>query len=189
MKPVFVLGCYGCVFHGTGNSAQLWQNVGISGQGGAEPSQTPLPPRHATDIGRVFWKYWIKTVIRNWNLKIAVLECLLSGIHVRVVSSDVMRIRITSLDTTRPSTIFYRRLFKSFGVKGLIAVKNTAIIVVHWDYVWSFRKNASYLKVSAGRLQQAINMGYQKVSVHLLITVQKHAKMFSTVCHLPWHRS
>jgi hypothetical protein len=29
MKPVFWLGCYGCIFHGTGNSAQLWQKFGI----------------------------------------------------------------------------------------------------------------------------------------------------------------
>jgi hypothetical protein len=35
MKPVFWLGCCGCIFHGTGNSAQLWQNFGISG--GFEP--------------------------------------------------------------------------------------------------------------------------------------------------------
>jgi hypothetical protein len=34
MKPIFWLGCYGCIFHGTGNSAQLWQNFGISRGGG-----------------------------------------------------------------------------------------------------------------------------------------------------------
>jgi hypothetical protein len=33
MKPVFVLGCYGCIFHRTGNSVQLCQNVGIWGGG------------------------------------------------------------------------------------------------------------------------------------------------------------
>jgi hypothetical protein len=37
MKSVFRLGCYGCIFHGTGNSAQLCQNFGISGGGGFEP--------------------------------------------------------------------------------------------------------------------------------------------------------
>jgi hypothetical protein len=31
VNPVFWLGCYGCIFHGTGNSAQLYQNLGISG--------------------------------------------------------------------------------------------------------------------------------------------------------------
>jgi hypothetical protein len=30
MKPIFWLGCYGCIFHGTGNSAQLCQSFGIS---------------------------------------------------------------------------------------------------------------------------------------------------------------
>jgi hypothetical protein len=34
VKPIFLLGCYGCIFHGTGNSAQLCQNFGISGGGG-----------------------------------------------------------------------------------------------------------------------------------------------------------
>ena len=28
VKAVFLLGCYGCIFHGTGNSAQLCQNFG-----------------------------------------------------------------------------------------------------------------------------------------------------------------
>jgi hypothetical protein len=32
VKPV-LLGCYGCIFHGTGNSVQLCQNLGISGVG------------------------------------------------------------------------------------------------------------------------------------------------------------
>jgi hypothetical protein len=46
VKPVFWLRCYGCVFHGTGNSAQLCQNFGISGWGGWTP-QSPLL-RYAT---------------------------------------------------------------------------------------------------------------------------------------------
>jgi hypothetical protein len=36
-----VKGCYGCIFHGTENSAQLCQIFGISGGGGFEP---PKPP-------------------------------------------------------------------------------------------------------------------------------------------------
>jgi hypothetical protein len=44
VKPVFLLGCcYGCIFHGTGNSARLCQNFGISGWGCLTP-----PPRYAT---------------------------------------------------------------------------------------------------------------------------------------------
>jgi hypothetical protein len=43
VKPVFWLGCYGCIFHGTGNSAQLCQNFGITGEGGVwTPLGTPL---------------------------------------------------------------------------------------------------------------------------------------------------
>jgi hypothetical protein len=44
VKPVFWLGCNGCIFHGTWNSAQLCQNFGISGKG-VEP---PNPPRYTT---------------------------------------------------------------------------------------------------------------------------------------------
>jgi hypothetical protein len=46
VKPVFWLSCYGCIFHGTGNSAQLCQNFGISGGGGVFEPPTPLctPP-------------------------------------------------------------------------------------------------------------------------------------------------
>jgi hypothetical protein len=43
MKPVFWLGCYGCIFHRTGNLAQLCQNFGISGKG-FEPPQNHPPP-------------------------------------------------------------------------------------------------------------------------------------------------
>jgi hypothetical protein len=31
MKLIYWLCCYGCIFHGTGNSAQLWQYFGMSG--------------------------------------------------------------------------------------------------------------------------------------------------------------
>jgi hypothetical protein len=30
MKPVFWLRCFGCIFHGTGNSAQLCENFGLN---------------------------------------------------------------------------------------------------------------------------------------------------------------
>jgi hypothetical protein len=49
-----VEGCYGCIFHGTGNSAQLCQNFGISG-GRLNPQN---PPRYATAQTRGVW--WIK---------------------------------------------------------------------------------------------------------------------------------
>ena len=42
VKDVFLLGCYGCIFHGTGNSAHLCQNFGIPGG-----LNTPTPPRYA----------------------------------------------------------------------------------------------------------------------------------------------
>ena len=39
VKAVFLLGCYGCIFHGTGNSSQLCQNFVILG--GVWTPQTP----------------------------------------------------------------------------------------------------------------------------------------------------
>jgi hypothetical protein len=42
VTPVFLLGCYGCIFHGTENLAQLRLNFGISGEGSVWTSQTPL---------------------------------------------------------------------------------------------------------------------------------------------------
>ena len=42
VKTVFLLDCYGCIFHGTGNSAPLCQNFGISGWGVWTPQPPPL---------------------------------------------------------------------------------------------------------------------------------------------------
>jgi hypothetical protein len=39
VKPVFLLGCYGCISHGVSNSARLSQSFGIS-EGGC---RTPHP--------------------------------------------------------------------------------------------------------------------------------------------------
>jgi hypothetical protein len=46
VKPVFWLGCYGCIFHGTWNSAQLCQNFGISWWGGGGLNPKPPSVRH-----------------------------------------------------------------------------------------------------------------------------------------------
>jgi hypothetical protein len=43
MKPIVWLRCYGCIFHGTGNSAQLCQNFGISGGWGGGLTTQTLP--------------------------------------------------------------------------------------------------------------------------------------------------
>jgi hypothetical protein len=55
VKPVFWLGCYGCIFHGTGNSAQFCQNFGISGGGGFEPPKPPL----GTSLAYMYHLYYI----------------------------------------------------------------------------------------------------------------------------------
>jgi hypothetical protein len=54
VKAVFLLGCYGCIFHGTGNSARLCQNFGISGG-----LNTPTPPRYATEHSRFHCSMYI----------------------------------------------------------------------------------------------------------------------------------
>jgi len=45
VKAVFLLGFYGYIFHGTGNSSQLCQNFGISG-GLNTPNPSPPSVRH-----------------------------------------------------------------------------------------------------------------------------------------------
>ena len=65
VKAVFLLGCYGCIFHGTGNSAQLCQNFGISGGGGLN---TPHPSvRH-------WWP--LKAVSEKYPLRLSALHVL-----------------------------------------------------------------------------------------------------------------
>jgi hypothetical protein len=49
VNPVFLLGCYGCIFHRTENSAQLCQNFRISGGAGGGGGQ---PPRYDTGQDR-----------------------------------------------------------------------------------------------------------------------------------------
>jgi hypothetical protein len=49
-----VEGCYGCIFHGTGNSAQLCQDGGFS-EGGLNPPNppgTPLNVKHLFNTGK-----------------------------------------------------------------------------------------------------------------------------------------
>ena len=54
VNALFLLGCYTCIFHGTGNSAQLCQNFGISG-GGFEHHKHPPPlgtPLRAGEVAK-----------------------------------------------------------------------------------------------------------------------------------------
>jgi hypothetical protein len=65
MKPIFLLGCYGCIFHGTGNSVQPCQNFGISGGGGWAPPN-PLSVRHCW--WRVSYSYVYMSYIGASNI-------------------------------------------------------------------------------------------------------------------------
>jgi hypothetical protein len=63
LKPVFVLGCYGCIFQRIGNSAQICQNFGISGGGGGVWNpQTPPLVRH-------WFAQWIERCVVWRNLR------------------------------------------------------------------------------------------------------------------------
>jgi hypothetical protein len=66
VNPVFLLGCYGCIFHGTGNSGQFCQNLGISGEGGG--LNTPKPPRYAT-------VHHVITAVRGSGMCLDFLKC------------------------------------------------------------------------------------------------------------------
>jgi hypothetical protein len=44
VNPVFILVCYGCIFHGTGNLAHLCESFGISGEVGCRTT-----PRYTTE--------------------------------------------------------------------------------------------------------------------------------------------
>jgi hypothetical protein len=44
IRVVFLLGCYRCIFHGTGNSAHFF----ITSDLGGEPLEHPSPPRYTT---------------------------------------------------------------------------------------------------------------------------------------------
>jgi hypothetical protein len=59
VNPIFLLGCYGCIFHGTGNLAQLCQNLGMSG--GVLTPQTPI--RYTTAVLQCD-RYCLHTVCR-----------------------------------------------------------------------------------------------------------------------------
>jgi hypothetical protein len=81
VNPVFLLVCYGCIFHGTGNSAQLCQNFGISGVGGEphkkNPLDTPLLPLFIFKLShkrRDFRKQTLCYVDRaSWIIRIHVI--------------------------------------------------------------------------------------------------------------------
>jgi hypothetical protein len=70
---VFLLGCYGCIFHGAGNSAQLCQNFGISGGGG---SFEWIPPsvRHWSSLLLWLFRPYIRDTSGAFSLYFASFE-------------------------------------------------------------------------------------------------------------------
>jgi hypothetical protein len=71
VKPVFLLGCYRCNFHGTGNSAQLCQNFGLSGGGGFKKF---CSGQRAERMGIWGWS-WGFCSICKWVKPILLLGC------------------------------------------------------------------------------------------------------------------
>ena len=50
VKPIFLSGCYRCIFHRTGNLAQLCQDFRISGGGGGVFNPPTQTPPHSTPL-------------------------------------------------------------------------------------------------------------------------------------------
>jgi hypothetical protein len=73
VNPV-LLGCYGCIFHGNGNSTRLCQNFRISVGG----SWTPNPPRYATGVELARAKTWLAVVIARLDFMSSMTEALIS---------------------------------------------------------------------------------------------------------------
>jgi hypothetical protein len=67
MTPIFQLGCYGCIFHETGNSVQLFQNFGISGVGVGLNTTNPNPTvRHCSPVNTTFQCHYCLDI--SWYL-------------------------------------------------------------------------------------------------------------------------
>jgi hypothetical protein len=76
VKPVFWLGCYGCIFHGTGNLARLCQNFGIPGEfTPPNPLVTPLVCSRPFSLDLCY--VHSMTFAERWNrLKTHLSECI-----------------------------------------------------------------------------------------------------------------
>jgi hypothetical protein len=110
MKPVFWF-CYGCIFHGTGNSAQLWQNFGISG--GFEPPKPPF--RYATDFS--WWCLAMETVEKQCIsfLAIGTVFFCTNKIHLCGISLSQHVTTTVSWTDRRPIHYSHLSTFKKFN--------------------------------------------------------------------------
>jgi hypothetical protein len=73
MKPIFWLGCYGYIFHRTGNSAQLWQNFRISGGGGDGGVWTPPSTGTPLPSDSFLLELQSEGILKRWSLKHSLL--------------------------------------------------------------------------------------------------------------------
>ena len=68
VKVVFLLGCYRCIFHRTGNSAQLCQNFRISREGGGGSGvENPKPT-----LGTPLLGSWFRCSEGTWCIHLQV---------------------------------------------------------------------------------------------------------------------
>jgi hypothetical protein len=128
MKPVFWLRCYGCIFHGTGNSAQLCQN--LWNFGGFDP-----PPPGGTSLAILSWNTVRTCAIRR---KVLTFRCLRvsscagslctrleRGTFVKVAPGKIVSERIWS---ERRNTKGYKRQITWQTVKRKTILGNVPVI-------------------------------------------------------------
>jgi hypothetical protein len=105
VKPIFLLACYGCIFHGTRNSAQLCQNFGITWGRGGSAYQTP---RYATGVWCMLsaalphtdpnseqhvWQPYTASCAEDWNISSAVRPTNVTRAH-QTLYVKVMSVRM-----------------------------------------------------------------------------------------------
>jgi hypothetical protein len=120
VKPVFLLGCYECIFHGTGNSAQLCQNFRISGGGGRVLTpQTPPSVRHWSLVQLITR---LSLFVVNYTNKASLLSCY-SHFSVFLSSFHYFRFSCEALAEHFPSDI---------------TISSTANLILFCNFLHSF---------------------------------------------------
>jgi hypothetical protein len=122
MKPIFWLGCYGCIFHGTGNSAQNLAKLRNFGAGVWNPPPPSLryatvvhPADYATCSAICWCRLTNYSLHRTWR-RYSMTSCLnhvTSDVHRHEATLAGTRTRWMVLYVTSNSktAAFFRKLF------------------------------------------------------------------------------
>jgi hypothetical protein len=136
VKAVFLLGFYGCIFHGTGNSAQLCQTFGISGGGLNTP---PPSARHCFQP-----KLFSRDLLDDWCTPMVIKRAVFCSQQFNFIEENV------SLEEVEPlcwCLNFIQEIFR--------------ILVIRFINLW---RGASTAWVARPRLFTILNHGVRKYS-------------------------